>query len=71
MQANQTQAPTPRPNVPASVPVHQLDLALDHPRLKGLSPSERRDAIVIIAQLMLKAGGMRHAATTESRDEHA
>ena len=71
MQPNETQAPTLRPSAPASAAMHQLDLALDHPRLIGLSPSERQDVIIIIAQLMLEARGMSHAATKENSDEHA
>ena len=70
MRANETQPPTRRPIAPASVPRHQLDLALDHPRLKGLTPSERHDAIVIVAQLMLEARGIVSEAMREDNNEH-
>jgi hypothetical protein len=71
MYASETQNPTPQPSALIRTSVHQLDLALDHPRLNGLTPSERQDAIAIIAQLMLEARGLATAATMENGDEHA
>ena len=71
MHASKTQNPTSRPGALVSTSVHQLDLALDHPRLNGLTPSERQDAIAIIAQLMLEARGLAATATTGRSDEHA
>ena len=71
MQTPETQAPTsPQSTLPGAA-AHQLDLVLDHPRLKGLSPRERQDVLVIIAQLMLEARGIVGSATKEDSDERA
>lgn len=36
----------------------QLSMALDPVRLRGLSPSERRAVIALLAGLLLEAGGV-------------
>jgi hypothetical protein len=51
-----------RPNPPA----RQLRLALDSAKLRGMSPSERSKALVLLAQLLLEAAS---AATGEHADD--
>jgi hypothetical protein len=50
---------------PTRVP-RQLDLALDAPRLHGLSPTERGRAVALLARLLLEAAG---AGTAGERDD--
>ena len=69
MQCRALQAPTSVQTGPARG--HQLDLALDHPRLKGLTPSERQTVVTQLARLMLEARGIADTATQEESDEHA
>ncbi len=68
MRTHEPQAPRTPPAAPASA--HQLDLGLDHPRLKGLAPSERRTVLTQLARLMLEARGLASATTQEDGDEH-
>jgi hypothetical protein len=42
---------------PSPTPL-QLSLAFDPVRLRGLSPTERRTAIDLLASLLLEAGGV-------------
>jgi hypothetical protein len=64
-------AQTPMLHSTALVSAHQFDLALDHPRVKGLTPSERRAVITLLARVMLEARGIANTATQEDGDEHA
>ena len=66
MQPPVQRAPTSPPRTPTRP--HQLDLSLDHPRLRGLSLSERRAVIALLAHLFLEANGI---ATREDADERA
>jgi hypothetical protein len=45
---------------------HQLSIALDSAKLQGMTPAERREAIVLLAGLLQEAAG---AAPAESGDE--
>lgn len=45
---------------------HQLSMALDHVKLRGLSPIERGRALALLARLLLEAAG---AAAGEHDDE--
>jgi hypothetical protein len=66
-----SQATTSHPSAPALVTACQLDLALDHPHLQALPPSQRRSLITSLARLMLEARGIVSAAMREDGDEHA
>ena len=46
----------------------QTSLSLDGPRLASLTPSERTEALVLLATLLLEASG---AAAPEGDDGHA
>ena len=46
----------------------QPSLSLDGPRLAALTPSERMEALALLATLLLEASG---AATPEGDDGHA
>lgn len=46
----------------------QLDLALDHARLRGMTPAERRTTIMWLARLLLEAKGI---VMREDCDDHA
>ena len=63
------QATTSQPRLPTTATANQFSLALDHPRLNGLLPSERQTAITALARLMLEARGM-GAATREDGHDH-
>jgi hypothetical protein len=47
--------PTPVPSPPAP---RQLSMPFDSKRLRGMSPSERRTALVGLAGLLLEAAGV-------------
>lgn len=47
----------PRP-APSSASPRQLSMALDSPRLRGMSPSERSTTIARLASLLLEAAGV-------------
>lgn len=49
-------------------PPRQIDLALDHARLKGMTPTERRTVITQLARLLL---AVRDIVTREAGDDHA
>lgn len=46
----------------------QLDLALDHVRLRGITPTERRTVITHLARLLLEAKGI---VVREASDDRA
>jgi hypothetical protein len=46
----------------------QLDLALDHVQLRGITPTERRTVITQLARLLLEAKGI---VVREASDDHA
>lgn len=41
-----------------SPPPHQLLIAFDSTRLRGISPAERRQAVTRLATLLIEASGM-------------
>jgi|APCry1669189070_1035195.scaffolds.fasta_scaffold284653_2 hypothetical protein len=53
------------PALPSSVP-HQLNLALDSVRLRGMSPTERSTALARLADLLMEAAGI---AAEERNDD--
>jgi hypothetical protein len=55
----------PLPPKPSRVP-HQLSMALDAVKLRGLSPAERGKALALLARLLLEAAG---AGTAGGRDD--
>jgi hypothetical protein len=57
----------PRSTRSALVPSRQLDLALDHARLRGMTPTDRRTLIAQLARLLLEARGI---VTREVGDDH-
>ena len=63
--------PTPTMQPPAPVSAHQFDLVLHHPRLKGLTQSERPTVVTQLARLMLEARGLAGSGMQEAGDEHA
>jgi hypothetical protein len=52
---------------PFPPPPFQPSLTLDAPRLAVLTPSERTEALALLATLLLEASG---AVTSEGDDEH-
>ncbi len=56
--------PLPTPALPSTSP-HQLSMALDSVKLRGLSPSERRTALARLASLLMEAAGI----AVEERDD--
>jgi len=58
----------PRSSTPSAlVPPRQLDLAFDHARLRGMTPTERQTVIAQLARLLLEARGI---VTREVGDDH-
>ena len=55
----------PFPNLSLPVP-RQLSLLTDAPTLQGLGPEERREAVALLAALLIEASG---AATPEAGDD--
>lgn len=49
-------------------PEHQLTMALDSARLRGMKPVDREAAIRRLARLLIEAAGI--AATEGSADDH-
>lgn len=47
----------PTPTLPSAAP-RQLSMPFDSKRLRGMSPSERRTALVGLAGLLLEAAGV-------------
>jgi len=56
--------PLPTPTLPSTAP-RQLSMALDSVKLRGLSPPERRTALVRLASLLMEAAGV----VVEERDD--
>jgi hypothetical protein len=46
---------------------HQLKLTLDHAPVRGLTPSERRAVIRLLARLLLEAKGIATGADGDDR----
>jgi hypothetical protein len=59
---------TLRPNHESRTVPLQLDLVLDDARLRGMTATERRDALKALARLLLEAGGV---VTREGSDDNA
>jgi hypothetical protein len=57
-----------RPNHESRTVPLQLDLVLDDARLRGMTATERRDALKALAPLLLEAGGV---VTREGSDDNA
>jgi len=52
-----------------SPPSHQLLIAFDSTRLRGMSPAERRQAVTRLATLLIEASGMALVEQGVERDD--
>jgi hypothetical protein len=57
--------PCPRPSIPAP---HQLSLLPALTRLGQLSPDERRNAVGLLAVLLIEAAGLARPEVTDDRE---
>jgi hypothetical protein len=57
----------PRSEQRAPAPPHQLNLTLDHARLRGVTASERRAVIRLLARLLSEAKGIATGADGDDR----